>query len=480
MATISSPGIGSGLDVNSIVTQLVAIERQPIQLLQAKATKIQTQISEYGKLKGDIAALRDAALKLAGNTNWGQTLGTSTDAAAVGVTVASGAAVGSYSVQVQSLASPQSLASGVFASSAATPGAGTLHIELGAWGAGQTSFTPKAGAVAVDISVAAGDTLAQVRDKINGANAGVTALILTDAGGSRLLLRSSASGAGNAFRTSVIDADGNNTDAAGLSALAYDTGAKVATQTQAAANAAATVDGLAITSPSNTLVNLVDGITLTLSKVTTGAVDINVVQDNVGLKKSVQDFADAYNALAKLVAGQIKYDAATKTAGVLQGDSTAVSLQRQMRALVGASSGASTAYARLSDAGIEMQADGSLNVNATKIDAAVNNLAELKKLFANSDILVPANDGFGKRFRVLGDSLLSVDGPITTRSDGLRKRADLNQTQQDKLTERVAQVEKRLRAQYSALDTALGRLNGLSSFVTQQITAYNNTNYNNR
>ncbi len=231
-----------------------------------------------------------------------------------------------------------------------------------------------------------------MRDKINAANGGVTAMDLTDASGSRLMMRSTATGAVNAFRTSVIDADGNNTNANGLSALAYNLSAGVArmTRTETAVNAAATLNGLAITSPSNTLVDVVDGVTLTLSKVTTGAVGVNVVQDNESLKKAVQAFADAYNALNTLIAGEVKYDAASKTGGPLQGDSTAVGLQRQLRTLTGSTSGASSVFTRLSDVGLEMQRDGSLSVTAGKLDAALANLPELKKLFAHSDILVPA------------------------------------------------------------------------------------------
>jgi flagellar hook-associated protein 2 len=453
MATISSPGIGSGLDVNSIITQLMAIERQPITDLKTKSTKIQAQISEYGKLKSAIAAFRDASLKLTSNDTWGMTVGSSTDSAAVGVTVKSGAAVGGYSLQVQTLAKAQSLASGVFASAAATPGAGTLHIARGT--------------TAADIVVEATDTLADVRDKINAANAGVTAIVFTDASGSRLLMRSTATGLANTFEVT------------GLPALSYPpAGGAGMTQTEAAADAAATLNGLPITSPSNTLVNLVDGVTLTLGKVTTGPVDIGVVQDNDSLKKAVQAFADAYNALNTLIAGEVKYDAASKTAGPLQGDSTAVGLQRQMRALMGSSSGASSVFARLSDVGLEMQRDGSLSVTAGKLDTALANLPELKKLFANTDTLVPAKNGIARQFRTMGDSLLSIDGPMTTRTDGLRKRIDMNQDAQDRLDLRAAQTEKRLRAQYTALDATLGRLSSLSSYVTQQMNVLNNTTIN--
>ena len=466
MTTISSPGVGSGLDVNSIITQLLAIERQPIVQLQSKATQIQAQISEYGKLQSLTSALRDAASALASNDTWGKAVGSSANASAVGIATSTGATVGSYSVQVQSLASAQSLASGTFASPDALPGAGTLHIELGSWDPGQSAFTPKSGATAVDVTIAATDTLAQVRDKINASNAGVTAMILNDGSGSRLLLRSNATGTESAFRTS------------GVAAFEFDpsSGLNAMTQTQAAANAAATIDGLAVSSQSNTLANLIDGITLTLGQVTTDPVELKVAPDNDGLKTAVKGFADAYNALATLLANQVKYDAGSKTAGPLQGDSAAVGLQRQLRTLMGSSSGASSVFTRLSDVGLELQRDGTVKVDADKLDAAVANLPELKKAFANSDDAAPANNGFARQFRTLADAVIGVDGAITTRTDGLRERVERNEADQERLERRVDQVEARLRAQYTALDTTLGRLNGISSYITQQMALLNKSN----
>lgn len=471
MSTISAPGIGSGLDVNSIINQLIAVERIPIDDLQAKNTKIQAQISEYGKLKSAMSALRDASLALTKSDTWGASIGTSSNASAVGVAVKSGAALGNLAVTVQRLASAQSLAGGVMASPTALVGAGTLHIELGAWNADQSAFTPKSGATAVDITVEATDTLAQVRDKINASGAGVTAMILTDAGGSRLIMRSSESGAANAFRTSVVDADGANADASGLSALAYDpsAGAAVMSRTEAAGDAEATLNGLPVRSASNTLVDIVDGVTLTLQQVAADPVTIGVVSDKEALKKSVQAFADAYNALSKLLGQELKYDAASDTAGPLQGDSTAVGLQRQLRALVGNASGASTAFTRLSDVGLEMQRDGTLTVNATKLDAAVTNLPEVEKFFANTDLTTPANDGIARQFRLMTDAMLSVDGSIATRTNGLQANVDNNNDQQDRLEIRVAQTEKRLRAQYTALDATMGKMQGLSSYLNQQL-----------
>ena len=474
MATISSAGIGSGLDVNSIITQLMAIERQPLTTLQTKQASIQSTVSEYGKIKSAVSTLHDLSSKLAGTTAWAQTVSASSNSAAVTATT-NGSVPGSYSVEVQALASVQTLATGIFASSTATPGAGTLRIELGTWGAGQTAFTPKSGATALDITVAATDTLSEVRDKINTAGAGVNALIMTDANGSRLLIRSNTSGAENAFRSTVSDKDGVNTDAAGLSALAFDpsAGAAVMTQTQTATNAAATINGLAVSSPGNTLTNIVDGLTLNLTAVTTSPVNIDVVTDKDALKKTLTAFADAYSAVVKLIATDTKYDAVSKKGGLLQGDGAAVGLQRQLRSLVGATSGASTAFAHLSDAGFQLQSDGSLTVDATRLDNALANLPELKKLFSNSSLTDPNLDGFGKRFRVVTDAMLAADGALTSRTDGLGQQLQRNQKSQDNLSVRLASIEKRMRAQYTALDARMAQINGTSSLVTQQIAAYN-------
>jgi len=457
--TVSSAGIGSNLDVNSIITQLMAIEKQPLTALQTKASTINSTVSEYGKIKSAVSTLKDLSSKLASMTTWAQTTSTSSDTSVTAST--NGSAPGNYAVEVQTLASVQTLATAVFPSAAATPGAGTLHIELGTWGAGQTSFTPKAGATAVDVTVAATDTLTDVRDKINASGAGVTALIMTDATGSRLLMRSSTTGADNAFRTS------------GLTGVSYDTGAKDMTQNQTAANAAATVNGLAVSSATNTLTNIVDGLTLTLSAVTAAPVSVDVVTDTDAIKKTITDFAAAYSAVVQLISTDTKYNATTKTGGILQGDGTATSLQRQLRSLAGSTSGASTMFARLSDVGLELQLDGSMTVNATKIDSALANTGELKKMFSNSNVLDATQDGFAKRFKTITTGLLASDGSVTTRTSGLADELTKNQKDQDSLNIRLASIEKRMRAQYTALDATMAKLNSTSTYLTNQIAAYN-------
>jgi flagellar hook-associated protein 2 len=397
----------------------------------------------------------------------------------VAVTTSPSTLPGSYAIEVQRLASVQANATGVFASADALVGEGTLHIELGSWGAGGTSFTPKPGTAAADITVGPpAQSLAQLRDKINASNSGVVASVLTDASGARLVLRSAATGEANGFRIGVTDSDGNDFDGIGLSALAYDPSAGILTMAQAlaAANAAASLNGLPIASDSNTLGNVLDGLTLTLGKVTSAPVQVEAKPDTASIRKALDAFVTAYNDLNKLLTEQTKYDAASKTAGVLQGDSAAISMRAQMRNLLGTSSGASAMFTRLAEVGFDVQSDGSIKLDEAKLANGLANLGEMKKLFANSDPVTPANDGIAVRLRAMADQVLSIDGSISSRTEGLRKRIDLNQDRQEQLEDRIAMTEKRLRAQYTALDRQMASLTSLSNYVSQQLGALNQSN----
>ncbi len=318
-----------------------------------------------------------------------------------------------------------------------------------------------------------------MRDKINAANAGVTASIVTDQTGFARRSTSSATGEANGFQVAATDADGNGLDAQGLSALAYDpsAGTSATSLTQAGADATLTVNGLAIRSASNTLTDVVEGLTLTLAKTTSAPVQIGVTQDSGAIKQAIQTFVSAYNDLASTLGKATKYDTTTKVAGALQGDSTAVTLQRQLRNMLTASSGASSVFTTLSQAGLEMQQDGTLKINDGKLSSALGNLGELKRLFANADIDGNgANDGIAVQLRKFGDAVLGADGMLTTRAAGLSAKLASNTQDQDKLNDRLADTEARLRAQYTALDSKMATLNALSAYMTQQIATWNKKN----
>lgn len=478
MATITSLGIGSGLDVESIITKLMAVEQQPINNLNKKTDGLKTQLSTYGQIQSTLSTLRDAAAKLTNPDTWAGTKTTSSDATAITASASTGAAIGNVSISVSQLAAAQTLASSTFTSSTATVGQGSMTIELGSWATdtnGVTSFTSKPDATPVTITIGPGQgQLGQIRDQINASGAGVTAAIVTDATGSRLTLTSRNTGETNAFRVTVNDADGNGGDASGLSQLAYDPSNSVSQMSLSlpAANARAILNGLPISSESNLLASAIDGLNITLLR-TTPPVNISVSQDADAIKKAVSDFTTAYNAVNQLLRNQTKYDAASKTAAPLQGDSTAVGLNNRLRGIAGGSTSLSTSLHRLADIGLAPGSDGNLPTAGAKLDKAMSNLADLKQFFMAVDNTNDGNSGFATQIRNLVDQALSVDGSVSSRQKGIQGEIDNNNKRVDDLNLRASSTETRLRAQYSALDTKMSQFSSLSNYLTQQLASLN-------
>ena len=484
MPAITSLGIGSGVDINSMVTQLVALESRPLVQMRSEASALQTQVSSYGQLSGLFSSLQSAANKLTGISLWRQSTASSSDDSAVSVVGGSTAAAGSYSVSVSNLASNQTVAStSAYTSATELVGSGTLTVDIGSWDQPPMNFVPQVGRSPVSVSITADDTLQTLRDKINGLGAGVTASIVTDNAGVRLSLRATDSGENNAFRVSVTDDDGGLPgDGTGLSRFAFDpqNGSTTMQQMVPGENARATVNGIPVESATNELSTVVEGLKLRLRKENFGTADIAVNSDEAGAKAAIQGFVEAYNALSKTITEQTRFDAASKVGGPLQGDSAATSLQRQLRSLLNTASGASSTFPRLSDIGLQMKRDGTLSIDNTKLDAATGNLSELKKAFANSDAQNSLNDGFARRYANLATQVLGTDGSLTTRTEGLRERIARNGEAQLRVEDRVQRFQARLVAQYTAMDANVSRLNSLSSYVTQQLNALNNNNSNSR
>ncbi len=477
MATISSPGLGSGLDVDSIVTQLVAIERKPIEALATQKTALQAKLSSFGLLQSYAVNIQDAAAALAKASLWKQTTAKSADASYVSATSSSSAMPGSYNVEVTQLAQAQTLASKTYANSTDSVGTGTLRIELGGWTAGALPFIPKDPPSQVDIPISVGeDSLESVRTKINAANAGVTASIVRDSTGARLVIRSTTTGLENSMRISAVPADAAvPPSVATLNDLVFNNPAGSATMTQSLPpkNATGFVDGLPFTSSTNTLKDAVEGVTLTLSKVTTAAVQVTVGVDSAAMQTALTNFAKAYSDINKYIVEQTKFDADKKVASPLQGDRATLSLQSQLRSMLGAAGTASTAFTRLSDTGLELQADGSLKLNTAKFTTASAKLSELSKAFTATDTTNPSANGFAVRFQSLTEKMTQTQGTVTTRSQGLRDSITRNDRETARLEARVAQTQARLVRQYGALDASLTKLNGLNSYITQQITTWN-------
>ncbi|MCZ2413998.1 MAG: flagellar filament capping protein FliD [Burkholderiales bacterium] len=472
MSTIGSAG--SSIDVQGIVSQLMQIERRPLQTMQKNLSGIQTKLSALGKLQSALSAFRDAAQTLTRSTTWQASSAASSDATAVKATAGSGAIPGGYSIEVGQLARRQTVASSPFADSDSVVGGGTLRVRMGTLDASGSAFSPDAARPEVAIAIAPDATLAQVRDAINAARSGITAALVADGSGQRLMLRSTDSGAAQAFAIAVDDADGNGLDPSGLSALAFDPAAASGSGrnlalTQSAQDALVTVNGLQVSASSNLLSGVIENLTLELGRVTTAPVEVTVGSDRESLRASLDGFVKAWNDLNGLLSEQLRYDPATKTAGPFQGNQTVTGIQRQMREILRATLGAGATNS-LSALGVELQRDGSLAANAARLDAALADPAAVQALFAQAGA-TPDEAGLAKRLVSRLDALLGVDGALSGATDSLHAREKSIQQQQERFETRLNEIEKRLLRQYTALDANLAQMAGSLSSIQQLVDA---------
>lgn len=341
----------------------------------------------------------------------------------------------------------------------------------------------------ISITVTASDTVATLAAKINAANAGVVATVFFDGTGDRLQLHSKDTGAANGFRIQTTDADGNSNDNNGLSRLTYDPQnaafgmASAGLQASYGQDAKVRINGAAVTSKSNTFDGNFTGVSFTVLATTTtnynnvggtesrSPTTMTVSEDVTQAVKNVQDFITAYNALASNLADVTKYDSATKTPSIFQGDAAILGLQSILRGMVSSISNGS-AYKRLNDVGIERQLDGTLTMNTSKLSTAANNGTELAKLFTN-DNKDDQTNGFALKFSKFAKGALATGGAVVNKAGSLQKELDTNAADQQRVNDRADAFEKRIRAQYSALDAKMASLNALNAYVSQQVTTWN-------
>ena len=482
MATISSAGIGSGIDVETTIGKLMAIEKRPLTSLQTKATTIDSKISAFGSVKSQISTLSDALTALSKPAIWNAKSVVSSNAAAVSASVTAGsdAALSSLSVSVSQLARAQSVASVPVVSGAAI-GSGKLSIQLGNWGSSASPAFTAGAAAAVEVSIEAADTMASIASKINAAGAGVTATVLKDISGERLMLRSSTTGEAAGFRVQAAD-DGTGIGV-GLGALAFDNpsaGTGMAANTvQYGQNAKATINGIDVESASNTLADNIPGLSLTLSQITTAPVEITASSDAGAMKSAINAFVTAYNATNTMLNSATKYDADTKTAALLQGDATTTGLQNALRQLVGSASGGGM-LKQLSDLGIAIGSGGTGNlvVDGAKLDKALKDPAAVKQFFsapvaAEGSAGGDSTTGFATRFSAFTQAAIAATGTLDSKTTSLQSAKKANDKDQDKVNDRLTLIESRLRKQYTALDTKMASLTTLGNYVTQQIAQWN-------
>jgi flagellar hook-associated protein 2 len=387
---ISSPGIGSNLDVNSIVSQLMTLESRPLQALDSKEASFQAQLSAFGTLKGGLTSFQSAVQGLNDVNRFQSYKAAIGNSGVATVSAANSAVPGSYALEVTQLAQAQKLVAAGQASTSNAIGTGTLSFEFGTISSGTfnaatgqytgASYTADgAGAKTITIG-ASNNTLSGIRDAINAAKIGVTASIVNDGSGTpfRLALTVTDSGQAKSLRISVSG------DAALANLLAHDPAAtQNLAETATARNAEFKLDGVAITKPKNTVSDAIDGVTLNLLGTNAGsATAVTVTRDSGTIKGSVDTLVKAYNDLNATIRNLSAYNAATKQGTVLQGDVTLITLQSRIRATLGnALTGISGSYNNLSQIGVAFQKDGTLTLDAAKfqaaLDASPNDIAAL-------------------------------------------------------------------------------------------------------
>lgn len=465
MATITTGG--SILDIESLVTGLMTVESRPLSLLASKEASYQTKLSAFGQMKAVLSSLQTATDALKSADKFSATKATVGSDSAFTASSSAGAAVGSYSVDVLQMAKIQRVSTPT--DSAFVPADGKLTIEFGTVSdsGGVNTFVGDVPARTAALEFE-GSTLEELRDAINGdAALGIKASVINNGSFSQLVLSGTKTGADMAFKIT-----GEN----GLADLSYDPAATPAPtdkmySVQAAQDARIKVDGIEITRGTNTIADVIDGVTLTLTKEPTGtdtSLDgsVSIAADQSTAKAAIEAFVKAYNEVATTLKSLTSYNAETKTAAALTGDSTARSIQGQLRGALGASFAGLGTATSLSQIGLSFGKDGTLALDSTKLTAAMNDPAkDVTALFAGKDGI----KGFAETFSAKLDGFIDTDGLIASRTEGINSTIKTITRQYDAMEIRLETMEARYRAQFSTLDTLLTGLSQTSSYLTQQL-----------
>lgn len=433
-------GIGAGFDLGSVLDQIMAIERKPLdQVLQRQST-VESQISSIGRLKSSFSSLETSLSSLRFDYNLLNNSVSSSDESVATATATSDVAQTDYSLDVTSLAASSKLASSSYADAdTATVGSGTMTISVGS-----SSF---------DITVDAGDTLNTISSKINSAadNAGVTAGIINESGGSRLIVTGEETGASNAVTFSFADDDGNNTDASGLSRLfSFGVGGDGLAETvRAAADAQFSIDGFDMTSASNTVINAVSGMSIELQ--TAGTTTLSVSQDNEPVKEKLQAFVDAYNGVRSTV------NAAAQ--GSLQGDSIISTIERSLAEVLN-TAGGSGQYTHLSQIGITRDKYGTMSLDTARLDEVMN---------TDLDAVVSLLTDSADRIYSFANTVQTNEGFLGGREASLNSRKTYLEDQAESWQRRLEVIEARYHEKFSKLDSIVSGLQGANSFLNYQV-----------
>ncbi|TKB58226.1 flagellar filament capping protein FliD [Ferrimonas aestuarii] len=433
---LTAVGLGSGLDINNIVKVLVDAEKAPKEAsFNLREANVQSEISAIGSLKSALTTFQDSLEKLKDPDEFAKKTVSRNQTEYLSATADKDAVNGSYNVTVEQLAENQKIGS-----------AGVSDVTAGI-GTGKMSLDVNGESFSVDIE--ASDSMQDIMRKINDSedNVGITATIVTDDTGSRLVMSSDKTGTENTI-TATATGDQAILDTFGAT-----------TELQPAKDAIVYIDGLKVTSADNTVDGAIQGVSLDLRKADLNETTKITIEDNTSdVKENIEAFVEAYNEMMTTVDSLGAYDAETKAAGPLQGDSLPRSIQSQMRGALGQLFDTSDGGKSLSMFGVSTDRYGKLQVDSDKLDDALKNQAiEVGELFSAEDT--------GLAFKLDGivESYVQSGGIFEGRDDSLQGQLDRIKDDRLQLATRMTAYENRLYKQFNAMDLAVSQLNAQSA-----------------
>lgn len=445
MATYSTLGVGSGIDLQGLLTKLMAAERAPIALIESKISTTNSKISAFGTLKSKLDSLQTASDSLRYSTRLAAKTATFSDSTVATASATASATNGSYSLDFTRLASAQKSFTTAY-------NAGTIFDQ------GELSFTVGGVTTPITFNDQASYTLEEVGGRINAANVGVKATVITASDGSqRMVLTGKESGSGNGFSLSSTLTVSNGQ----ASLNSFDT-TTIGLMRQDAQDALMNIDGIEVSSSTNVFANTLPGVSITATKV--GTSTLTVANNDNHVIDSTQAFVDAYNAVISNIASNTGYDESSSRGKTFSGDFAIRAVTEGLRsARLSKPAGITdSSFQALSDLGITVQRNGTLQLDKTKLQEALN---------TSSDDVIKTLNAYGEAFSTELSNKLSSSGAFTSRLDSLNSSVQKMQDNIDTMEIRLALTEKRYRAQFTSLDQYVASMQSTSTYLTQQISS---------
>ena len=451
---ISSPGIGSGLDISAIVSSLISAEQAPAESrFNRNEATYQAKVSALGMLKSSLSSFQSSLTTLKDITTFQKRSTSSTDSTLVSASADETASEGSYSVAINRLAQAHKMGS-------------ADHLNTATFGGtvGDT-FTATVGTNTLTVDISTAMTLDELNTAINSAAAtsgvALSSTVITGNGGiQKLTLTSNTDGYDNRVQIGVGGVPNAIETTLGLATINTDSaGVLLTADTQL--DSEMVVDGLTLTRASNTVTDVITGVTLNLKDITTSAETITVSLDTNSVKSAVNNFVTSYNDLMTTMDQLSAFDPVTGTRSVLLGDATLRTVEYALRnELSKTVSGVTGSFDSLSSIGITTERDGSITLDSTVLDTAItNNFDDIGQLFASTD-------GVANRFDTLVDAYASSSGIIDARVDSINVSISDIGDQRTALTRRLDKLETRYFAQFNAMDLMVNQLQATSSYLT--------------